>query len=42
MLSPTSLTLSKVIYRVTIVNDDGTCYIGLQPTASIPLMVRYA
>ncbi|CAO3675404.1 unnamed protein product [Umbelopsis vinacea] len=24
---------------VTIVNDDGTCYIGLQPTASIPLMV---
>ncbi|KAI9289612.1 hypothetical protein BC943DRAFT_314763 [Umbelopsis sp. AD052] len=28
-----------VIYRITIIDDDGICSIGLQPTASIPLMV---
>ncbi|KAJ2961904.1 hypothetical protein NQZ79_g2951 [Umbelopsis isabellina] len=28
-----------VMYRITRINDDGTCSLGLYPTASIPLMV---
>jgi hypothetical protein len=27
------------MYRITRINDDGTCSLGLYPTASIPLMV---